>query len=177
MKRLLLCVFSLLLVFMPSLSVSAAKSPVKIYEFYGNGCPHCTNSFVWFDHIEEEYGDYFDLVKFEVWYDQDNADLMFEVGKALGKNVSGVPFIVIGDKPFIGFGDSSKQEILDYILSEYEKDDSERSTVVSDVIDKFNDSPSKKEEVDLSNDFITERSGALSLIIDSVLEDTLNNEI
>ena len=175
MKRLLVCLFSLVMVFVPSFTVSAAKSPVKIYEFYGNGCPHCTNSFVWFDHIEEEYGKYFDLIKYEVWYDEDNANLMFEVGKALGKNVDGVPFIVIGDKPFIGFGDSSKQEILNYILSEYEKDDSERSTVVSEIIDKYNETHNIKEEIDLSDDFITERVGAASLVVDLVIEDVLNN--
>ena len=72
MKRLFL-LFILVLILIPCY-VKAENNPVLIYEFYGHGCPHCTNSFVWFDYIEEEYGKYFDLVKYEVWYNEDNSN-------------------------------------------------------------------------------------------------------
>ena len=52
------------------------KEPIKIYEFYGDGCGYCAASFQYFESLEEEYGDYFDLVKFEVWKSEENTALM-----------------------------------------------------------------------------------------------------
>ena len=169
MKRLFL-LFILVLILVPGY-VNAENSPVLIYEFYGNGCPHCTNSFVWFDYIEEEYGKYFDLVKFEVWYNQDNSNLMMEVGKTLGDNVSGVPYIVVGDKSFIGFGETSKQEILDQILFEYENIN--RGTKVSKTIYDYK----LKNGFNINNKFITKTSNSISIVLDNVIDNIINKAI
>lgn len=170
MKKLYFYLIILVLIFVPNMSVSAA-SPVLIYEFYGNGCPHCTNSFVWFDYIEEEYGKYFDLVKFEVWYNQDNSNLMMEVGKTLGDNVSGVPYIVVGDKSFIGFGETSKQEILDQILFEYENIN--RGTKVSKAIYDYR----VKNGFNRNNKFISQTSNSIYVVLDNVIDDIINKAI
>ncbi len=169
MKRLFL-LFILVLILVPGY-VNAENSPVLIYEFYGNGCPHCTNSFVWFDYIEEEYGKYFDLVKFEVWYNQDNSKLMMEVGKTLGDNVSGVPYIVVGDKSFIGFGETSKKEILDQILLEYENIN--RGTKVSKTIYEYK----LKNGFNINNKFITKTSNSISIVLDNVIDNIINKAI
>lgn len=116
--------------------VTEEKSPVKVYEFYGSTCGYCASLNEWFDSIEEEYGDYFDLVKLEVWENTDNSSLMDSVANTLGITVTGIPFVVIGENYSTGFDSATTPDtILGYIMSEYEKDDSERVDIVNAVGD------------------------------------------
>lgn len=87
------------------------KNKVNIYLFWGNGCPHCED---FLDFLEEntDYKDLYTLNTFEVWYNQDNYNLMNEFATALDEDVTGVPFIVIGNKSFKGFSSSLEEEIL-----------------------------------------------------------------
>ena len=75
-----------------------------------------------FDSIEEEFGQYYTMNTYEVWYNQDNADLMEEVAEKLGVSVTGVPFLVIGDQTWNGYASSYDAEIEAKILSEYNSD-------------------------------------------------------
>jgi thiol-disulfide isomerase/thioredoxin len=52
------------------------KAPIQIYEFYGSSCGYCAALNSWFESIEKDYGDYFDLVKYEVWGSEKNNALM-----------------------------------------------------------------------------------------------------
>ena len=90
------------------------KNKVNIYLFWGNGCPHCED---FLDFLEEntDYKDLYTLNTFEVWYNQDNYNLMNEFATALDDDVTGVPFIVIGNKSFKGFSSSLEEEILNAI--------------------------------------------------------------
>ena len=65
------------------------KEPVKIYMFRGETCKYCEAALEWFDSIKEEYGDYFELITYEVWYNQENNDLMQEVSSYFGDNATG----------------------------------------------------------------------------------------
>ena len=87
------------------------ENKVNIYLFWGNGCPHCED---FLDFLEEntDYKDLYTLNTFEVWYNQDNYNLMNEFATALDEDVTGVPFIVIGNKSFKGFSSSLEEEIL-----------------------------------------------------------------
>jgi len=109
----------------------ANKEKVKLYLFWGNGCPHCQEAEEWFDEIEPTYGKYFEVVAYEVWYSEENAELMKKVGSYLGKDVEGVPFIVIGDTSYGGFANVYKEKILNTIFDEYKKD--ERVDVVKNI--------------------------------------------
>jgi len=110
------------------------KSPVLVYEFYGETCPHCAALNEWFDSIEEEYGDYFDLVKYETYNSKANNTLMGLVADHFGEEANGVPYIVVGEHTMSGFSEESADELLGYIMEEYEKEESERSDVVAYVI-------------------------------------------
>lgn len=90
------------------------KNKVNIYLFWGNSCPHCED---FLDFLEEntDYKDLYTLNTFEVWYNQDNYNLMNEFATALDEDVTGVPFIVIGNKSFKGFSSSLEEEILNAI--------------------------------------------------------------
>ena len=77
--------------------VHAATNDVNLYLFWGEGCPHCAKEKVF---ISEISGDFPNLKVhlFEVYKNNQNQEYFKEVGEALGENVSGVPFTVIGDK-------------------------------------------------------------------------------
>lgn len=103
------------------------KAPVRVYEFYGSTCGFCASLNSWFESIEGEYGDYFDLIKLEVWENSNNAALMETTISKLSANVSGVPFVVIGEHYTVGFDENTTPtEILGYIMEEYNKPVEER---------------------------------------------------
>lgn len=94
-----------------------------IYLFRGKGCGYCRNFLTFLNSIVDEYGKYFKVVSYEVWYDQDNGTLMQEVSDFLGANATGVPFIVIGDKYFKGYGESYADSIKEAIMDQYNSKD------------------------------------------------------
>ncbi len=106
---------------------------VNVYLFRGNGCSHCKN-FLQFvsDTLVKDYGEYFNLISYEVRGNADNYYLKNEVAKALNFESKGVPFIVIGDKFFSGYNSSKSEAIINLIKSTYE--DKNRVDVVSEVI-------------------------------------------
>lgn len=130
-KKITLFVLTLLLLI--PLSVKAEeKEPVKIYMFRGATCHFCEDAIAWFDSIEGRYGQYFDLVKYEVWNSQVNSEFMQTVAKFMGDQASGVPYIIIGDYTYPnGFasdsvidenGTTMGEELLSKVIEIYEQD-------------------------------------------------------
>lgn len=113
--------------------VQEEDTRVKIYFFRGEGCPHCADAETFFDSIEEEYGQYYKILDYETWYNSDNADLLQKVGEARNEEISGVPYILIGDKSWSGYDDSFADEIKETIKSEYEKDVADRYDIANYV--------------------------------------------
>ena len=105
---------------------------VNIYFFRGQGCSHCAEAEEWFKSIEEELGDRFEIVDYETWYNEDNAELMKKVAEARGEaeQATGVPYIIVGDKSWIGFADEYKEEILSEIKSLYDQDPAKRYDIM-----------------------------------------------
>ena len=96
-----------------------------IYLFRGDGCPHCTEFLEYASSkLVKEKGDKFRLVTYEVWKNEDNAELMQKVSDYFKDDASGVPYIIIGDKTFNGYAESMNKEI-------------------EEAIDKLNDSEEK----------------------------------
>lgn len=135
MKKLKFLLVALVAVLVFPLNVFAedANKEVNIYFFNGNGCPHCEDAETWFDEIEEEYGDKFKVVSYEVWYNEQNNELMNAVAEARGETADGVPYIVIGNQSWSGFDDSYKDAMLDKIESEYAQAVEERYDVMDYV--------------------------------------------
>ena len=106
------------------------KTKVNVYIFRGEGCSHCAEALEWFDSIEDEYGEYYNLVKYETWYDEDNAKLMQEVAEKRGETAEGVPYIIIGDKSWNGFDSSYKDEILSQIKSLFDTPTADRYDIM-----------------------------------------------
>ena len=129
MKKLKILIIGLLLV-IPFIAgqtrAFAADKKINVYLFRGEGCPHCEEAIEWFEGTlaeDEEYKDLYELVKYEVWYDENNSELMGKVAEQLGTEASGVPFIVIGDEYFSGFSASaSPEKIKTAIKDAYDND-------------------------------------------------------
>lgn len=99
-----------------------AKEPVKVYFFHSNTCGFCQAALGFFDSIEAEYGDKFDLVKYEI-SSEENWNLLESTLATLGKEYEGVPFFVIGEESFIGYSSASDSKIIETIEKVYEQDD------------------------------------------------------
>lgn len=95
------------------------ENKVNIYFFWGNGCPHCEEEFKFLKSIETEYGNYFTLNTFEVWYSKDNVKILEQFANAMGDEVSGVPYTIIGNKTFTGFSEKYKEQFLKAIKDQY----------------------------------------------------------
>lgn len=122
-----------------------SNSEVAVYFFRGEGCSHCAEAKEWFSSIEETYGDKFEITDYETWYDSDNATLMNEVAVLRGEEESatGVPYIIIGDKSWVGFSASMQEEILAQIESVYATPDAERYDVMQ-LLGKGSNTTEKK---------------------------------
>ena len=98
--------------------IDLSSNKPNIYIFWGDGCPHCKALAKFISKLPAETKNKVNVYSFEVWGDKDNKTFMKNFGKYLGQDVSGVPFIVIGDKIFDGYssGDTkTDQQILDAI--------------------------------------------------------------
>lgn len=124
MKKLAKVLLVIMSFFFLNISVEKvnAKEPVKVYFFHSDSCGYCQAALEFFDSIETEYGDKFDLVKYEV-SSEENWNLLETVLAKVGKEFEGVPFFVIGDKTFVGYGGDSDSKIISAIETVYEQTD------------------------------------------------------
>lgn len=99
------------------------EGKVNIYLFRGNGCSHCHEFLEYLESIIDDYGKYFNVITYEVWSNGDNGTLMEKAAEKLGKEVTGVPFIIIGEQTFSGYASSMNEQIESLIKEEYEKED------------------------------------------------------
>lgn len=98
--------------------IDLGSNKSNIYIFWGDGCPHCKALAKFISKLPAETKNKVNIYSFEVWSDKDNKTFMKKFGKYLGQDVSGVPFMVIGDKIFDGYssGDAkTDQQIIDAI--------------------------------------------------------------
>ena len=94
---------------------------VNIYVFWGDGCPHCSALHNYLDSLTDIYGEYFNLYGFEIWYNNDNSEMAQQFATAMGDELRGVPYFIIGEKSFSGYAESYNQEIIDTIKEESNK--------------------------------------------------------
>ena len=90
--------------------------PINIYLFWGDGCGACANLKEFFNNLDNSYNNYFNLIKYEVWYNEENYELMHKIGDYLNQTYYAVPFLVVGDEIIIGADDAKKEYILEKII-------------------------------------------------------------
>lgn len=121
MKSILVRSFVVLVValfFVTTTSVVRAEETLNVYFFYGNGCPHCAKEHQYLkDVLQKKYAN-LNIYEYEIYYNQGNVTLFQTVAEELEANASGVPFLVIGDKYFIGYSDSISPKEIESRVSE-----------------------------------------------------------
>ena len=117
MKKWLVSFILLFLLFIPNVE---AKD-VNLYLFYGDGCPHCAREEEYLNELKEDYP-FVNIIKYETWYNEENANLLSRVKNNLNINNSYVPFTVIGNLGLTGFNDNTKMQIESQIKYCYKND-------------------------------------------------------
>ena len=92
--------------------VEASTNNINAYFFYGDGCPHCAKEREFlFGDLTNEYQN-LKVYEYEIYNSRDNITLLQQVLKKLNTNADGVPFLVIGDKYFIGYAEGLTSEAI-----------------------------------------------------------------
>lgn len=146
MKKFKLLILFLLL-FIP-INIIKADS-IKVYLFYGDGCPHCAEEEKFFDKYLKENNEV-TLVKYEVWGSSENRLLLSKVQDKLNDHRSGVPFLVIGDNVILGYMDGVTDEKIKETINEEinnrKYEDIVEKVVNNEKIGKEDSGEIKKEE-------------------------------
>ena len=100
-KFLKFSIFTFLLFF--TFNFVSAKE-VNVYFFSGDGCPHCAAEEEFFEYLKNNTYLDFKVINYEIWKNPKNAKMLGDLAKRMDWNIRGVPFTVIGDKTFSGFG-------------------------------------------------------------------------
>ena len=84
--------------------VKAEDNIVELKLFYGIGCPHCALEKEFIDKIITKYQDKVSLREYEVYYNQENAQIFNNFVKDLKIEIAGVPLLLINDEYVLGYG-------------------------------------------------------------------------
>ena len=123
---------------------------VKLYLFYGDGCPHCTDEKEFLSNIEDKYSN-LEIIKYEVWYNKENANLLGLIQNKLNISRNGVPTTIIGEDYFVGYNESIgakiERAIVYYSSNEY-----------VDVVEQIKNDTYIKKEDSLNSDIDKEKT-------------------
>ncbi|MBA4376712.1 MAG: hypothetical protein C0401_11145 [Anaerolinea sp.] len=136
-------VLGLLVVLIPTLNVSAENkvlpgsqseggfslqprlqqsTPVVIYFFWGDGCPHCAKAKPFLEELAQK-NPRVQIKSFEVWHDEENLELFKKFAAGFGFEPKSVPTFFIGEKHWEGYSDFIGEEIQtaveQYLISGY----------------------------------------------------------
>jgi len=111
-KKIIKCFFLFLLIFFVN-DVCAKEVNVKF--FYGDGCPVCAREEKFLEEIESKYD--VKIIKYETWYNEENAKLLDEAKEKYNTTGRGVPYTVVEDSAFLGFNTTISSQIEDKIKS------------------------------------------------------------
>ncbi len=93
-------------------SAANALNKLNIYLFWGNGCPHCAKEKTFLSKILPDYPTV-TLNQYEVYYNSNNAELMQKVADKINVDAGGIPFLIIGDQEFVGYGEGATDKEIE----------------------------------------------------------------
>lgn len=96
--------------FLFTLNINAKE--VNAYFFHGKMCPHCEEALEYLNSIKNKYD--LNIIKYEVWYNEENKEIMNDIADYLDFNVRGVPFVIIDNTPITGYSSKVTDETYKY---------------------------------------------------------------
>ena len=144
-KRIVKLVLLLLLCLFPIVGNAKEDDTITLYLFHGDGCPHCAEEIKFLNSIEGKY-DNLEIVKYEVWYNEENSELLNKVKESLEITANGVPTTIIGDTVIIGYGSGTGSKI-ERAIKYYSEEE------YTDQVSRIIDGTFVKEEKKKENDF------------------------
>lgn len=138
-------IYFCIVIFSFFLSISNVNArEINLYFFHGDGCPHCAD--------EEEFlskykDDNLNIVRYEVWYDEENSTFLEEVSNQMEFNVRGVPVTIVGDTVISGYSDTISKKI-ERAIKFYKNDDNEYRDAVQEVKDGTYEKKEKEDDFD-----------------------------
>ena len=155
MKKLKYIVIALFLLLFPFGVFAKENDKITLYFFHGDGCPHCAEEEEYLKSIKNKYPK-LKIKKYEVWYDDDNSELLKKVYEALNVERNGVPTNVIGDTVIMGFGDTTGSKI-ERAIEYYQENDYEDvvSQIKKGTYDKKKDKNEFEKEEEQSDEDMT----------------------
>lgn len=97
-KKLFLLIFIFLL--LPFSSLAQVNN--RVYFFWAEGCPHCAKEKIFLSEMQDKYPDLI-IDDYDITKDKKGIALVQSFEKQFDIEVTGVPFIVIGEKYYIGY--------------------------------------------------------------------------
>ena len=85
------------------------EDKINLYLFEGAECPHCKEERQWLNEIKDTYN--FNFYEYEIWHNKDNVKLYDKVQEVFDSKTTYVPYLVVGNKYFVGFSDTVKGDI------------------------------------------------------------------
>lgn len=108
-RRIKIVILAFFIFFFPIFGL-AKDNQITMYLFHGDGCPHCAEEMEFISSSLEKYKN-LKIKKYEVWYNEENAELLQKVLNAYSVNRMGVPATIIGDTIIMGFGEGTGNRI------------------------------------------------------------------
>jgi thiol-disulfide isomerase/thioredoxin len=104
-KLLLFISLAVFLLIVLDAKIFHANNNVKVYFFWGKGCPHCAQEEIFLEQLKKKCPQ-LEVKSYEVWYNKENAKLFSQMAEAYRTRPEGVPTTFIGEfKPVVGYRD------------------------------------------------------------------------
>lgn len=148
-KKLLILIISILSFFSFSYIVNAKE--VNVYVFHGETCPHCNEAIEYLESIKDKYD--LNIIKYEVWYNEENKEIMMDMADYLDFTVRGVPFVIIDNTPITGYSSKVTDETYKYHIKLASKESfvdkvGIKLGIVDEVLPKDEDNFSEEFKID-----------------------------
>ncbi len=163
MKKVLILLLMLTsLIIIPS-NVKAESDKITVYLFRGDTCVHCEDALEYINNHRELIPDNVEIVTYEVWKNETNANLQDAVADYLDVDKTakdyGTPFFVVGSEYVKGYGTGTWEELFE-IVEDYEKEGD-----YEDIVSKVISDEKLDVEAKTLNDLYSEPSKAVTIIV------------
>ena len=89
---------------------STYENEIILYQFYGQGCPHCSAESKFLEEMQQKYSS-LEVKEYEIYFNEENRKLFKDMAESYKTEIKGVPTIFIDDRVIVGFSNSLEKDI------------------------------------------------------------------